>query len=115
MEFIVICMEVLKKTSGRFKGNLCFDYYDMNFRKLALTWGRPQSNIIRECPFQFEEMKNICRMLSKNILHVRVDLYLINSKIYFGEMTFYDGGGFSEFNDPEWDLKLGEMLLLPVK
>jgi len=30
-------------------------------------------------------------------------------------MTFYDGGGFSEFNDPEWDLKLGEMLLLPVK
>ena len=46
---------------------------------------------------------------------VRVDLYNINGKIMFGEMTFYDGSGFAEFVDEKWDKVLGSWIKLPER
>lgn len=45
---------------------------------------------------------------------VRVDFYIIQSRIYFGELTFYHGGGLEEFMPPEWDGILGEKISLPT-
>ena len=45
---------------------------------------------------------------------MRIDLYDINNKIYFGEFTFYPGGGFEEFRPVEWDYKLGSWIDLDV-
>ncbi len=42
-------------------------------------------------PSCFEEMKLIASKLSQNINFVRVDLYEVNGKVYFGEMTFMPG------------------------
>ena len=58
-------------------------------------------------------MKEIAAKLSAGIPHVRVDLYNINGKIYFGELTFFHWSGVVPFDPPEWDYKLGELIHLP--
>lgn len=45
---------------------------------------------------------------------VRIDFYIVQSQIYFGELTFYHGGGLEEFMPPEWDKRLGEKISLPT-
>ena len=66
-------------------------------------------------PETFERMISFARKLSRNIPFVRVDLYEINGKVYFSELTFFPCGGFMPFNPPEWDEKLGSYIQLPIK
>lgn len=63
-------------------------------------------------PKNFEKMKEIAKILSKNIKFIRVDLYEINEKIYFSELTFYPGGGFIPFEPEVYDETLGKMIEL---
>ena len=58
-------------------------------------------------------MKNIATKLSRGIPHVRVDLYVINEQIYFGEMTFFHNSGIFSVTPDEWDYIIGEWLELP--
>ena len=44
---------------------------------------------------------------------MRVDLYNINGKIYFGELTFTSQGGMMDFYTPEFLLEMGEQIELP--
>jgi len=60
-------------------------------------------------PKQFDEMIAICKTLSKPFPQVRVDLYEVNGKVYFGELTFTPGGNLSYFS-PEFFLQMGEKL-----
>ena len=55
-------------------------------------------------------MLEIAKKLSKNIKHVRVDLYLINDKIYFGELTFYHESGQAKFEPEQWNEKIGNWI-----
>lgn len=61
-----------------------------------------------ELPNNFKEMKEIAEKLSEDFPHVRVDLYNIDGKIIFGELTFYDGSGYEGFIPDEFDFILGE-------
>lgn len=63
-------------------------------------------------PKYFELMLDVASKLSSNIPFVRVDLYAI-PEVFFGEMTFYPGNGTEHFYPAEWDLILGDMLILP--
>ena len=58
---------------------------------------------------------DICEKLTKNLPECRVDLYVHNGNIYFGEMTFYTWGGFINYTPREWDYKMGEWFDLPPK
>ncbi|WP_441986096.1 ATP-grasp fold amidoligase family protein [Microvirga sp. 2YAF29] len=57
-------------------------------------------------PENLEEMLNVARILSSDLNYVRVDLYSLGGKIYFGEMTFTPGAGLMCFNplcaDKQW-------------
>ena len=86
------------------------NFFDMDFKPLPITNVNPMSNKVIEKPKGFEIMKTIAARLSKGIPHVRVDLYEINGKVYFGEMTFHSAGGFDIFKPDEWDLKLGSWI-----
>lgn len=66
-------------------------------------------------PENFELMKNLCQKLAKDIPFVRVDLYSIGSKVYFGELTFYPASGFGVFRPDIWNIKFGNMIELPTK
>lgn len=63
-----------------------------------------------EKPKHFEEMIEISRKLSNNIPFVRVDLYEIDNKVYFSELTFSPCGGFMEFKNSNQDYEVGRML-----
>lgn len=73
------------------------------------------SDVIIERPVVLEEMIDIAENLGKEFIHVRVDLYLVNEEIYFGEMTFTHGNGIEEFDSKELELKMGNWIKLPMK
>lgn len=64
-------------------------------------------------PENFEKMIEIATILSQSFSHVRVDLYNVDGKVYFGEMTFTNGGGYDRILPVEYDKKLGELWELP--
>ena len=61
-----------------------------------------------EKPAQLEAMLALVETLCEGFSHVRVDLYLVDQKIYFGEMTFTPGSGFVSIIPDEYDYILGE-------
>ena len=64
-------------------------------------------------PSNLDEMLKVAKELSKDLPHVRVDLYNVERHVYFGELTFYTGAGFIPFDPQSVDNVLGEMLKLP--
>lgn len=87
-----------------------FDFFDAEFNHLDITRSHANSNKPIKKPEKFEEMVEIAKKLSKGIKHVRIDLYELNGKIYFGEHTFFPGGGFALFNPPKWEKQLGDWI-----
>jgi hypothetical protein len=57
----------------------------------------------------------IYEILAEGIPHCRVDWYLVNNRLYFGEITFFDGSGLCPFDKYEDDLLLGSWITLPEK
>ncbi len=66
-------------------------------------------------PEGFDEMKRIAEDLAKDFPCVRVDLYWVNHRPYFGELTFYPWTGYVVFDPREFDIELGEKFVLPEK
>lgn len=91
------------------------DYFDRNFNWLDFTWGYSHAEVQPQKPEQFEKMVAIAEKLAAGLPHIRIDLYECNGQIYFGELTFFDGGGFDKIEPVEWDYKIGDMLKLPEK
>ena len=61
-------------------------------------------------PDCLEEMKSVASKLSEGFPFARIDLYNINGKVYFGEVTFYPASGYGVFTPDEWDFKLGDLM-----
>ena len=52
-------------------------------------------------------------ILSENICQSRIDFYIVNNHLYFGEITLYTASGFQKMIPEEMDYKLGQMIKLP--
>ena len=89
------------------------DYCDLSLERLPFTSLNPNSVGELPVPEQLPELISFAEKLSAGIPQLRVDTYLADGKIYFGEMTFFHNSGMAEFNPPEWDLILGEWITLP--
>lgn len=87
-------------------------FYDSEWNKLPLKRPNVSSDIEIPKPIMYEKMIKIAELFSQGIPFVRVDLYEIEGKLYFGELTFFPAGGFEAFEPEEWDLKMGEWLKL---
>lgn len=92
-----------------------FDFFDADGNLLPFTNGHPNASITPALPSCFEEMKMIAAKLGGGIPQVRVDLYEVNGKIYFGEMTFFHWSGMVPFDPVEWDYTLGTWIKLPKR
>lgn len=93
----------------RFK-NHTRNVYDLNWNIQPwnqYTYGNSKNDIPK--PKNFEKMVEIASLLCVGFSHVRVDLYNINGKIYFGEMTFTNGSGYERIVPDEYDFKLGKL------
>ena len=83
--------------------------YDINFNKLNVyRCDEARDDKTLEKPLNFDSMLDIARKLSSDFPHVRVDLYNIDGKIYFGELTFYDGSGYFRYNPDDFDNQVGQ-------
>lgn len=95
-----------------------FDYFDPDsFEQLDFCAkdGRSPEKSLVKIPMCYDEMLKIVKKLSEGLNYVRVDLYNIKGRIYFSELTFFDGSGFDKFNPEKWDYIFGEWLELPSK
>lgn len=83
--------------------------YDADFKKLDVSRNdeRPQEVPMNK-PLNYDRMISIAEGLSKDFPHVRVDLYNIVGRIYFGELTFYDGSGYMTFHPDSFDYEFGK-------
>ncbi|WP_179019455.1 ATP-grasp fold amidoligase family protein [Winogradskyella forsetii] len=83
--------------------------YDKDWNLIPCNWGRPYGKDL-ERPDNLEEMIAVVEKLADDFIYVRVDLYLVKGKIYFGEITFHHNSGHQKFIQKEWDYKFGELL-----
>lgn len=72
----------------------------------------PDPNHIEIMPENLNEMISLAEHLSGGFKFLRVDLYNVKGKIYFGELTFYPASGMGAFVPEEWDEKLGSLLIV---
>ena len=106
--------KIIMINSDREIGKTKADYFDMAFNWLDLKWGYEHALVKPLKPINFEKMKEFAVVLSKNIPELRVDFYEVNNKIYFGELTFFDGSGFDKIEPKEWDKIFGNWIELPT-
>ncbi len=100
VEYLFLDIGVIGKGIGHSE-DYYRNVYDSNFNIQPFLETRKNYPTRIEKPKNFEKMVEIAEKLSKNFKHIRVDLYNVDGKIYFGELTFYHGGGLTNKFIPE--------------
>ena len=100
---------------GRQSGNTKFYFFDkewnlLRLNKMGLT---APNNFSMPKPKSMDEMFRLAGKLSEGIPFVRVDLYNVDGKIYFGEITFFPQSGFDSNLLPNTDRMFGNLIQLP--
>lgn len=91
------------------------DFFDMDFNHLPIKARDPHAEVTPQRPEQFDQMRCLAETLSEGLLHLRVDFYIVNEKVYIGELTFYHMSGMTEFTPHEWNVKMGSWINLPIE
>lgn len=91
------------------------NFYDTNWRHINVSSDRSNFGDCVPKPEGLDEMLQVANILAKDFPFVRVDLYWVNGKVYFGELTFYPWTGYVTFEPDEFDYILGEDFILPPK
>ena len=88
-------------------------FTDMNYEKTEFYRSDyKQFDELPPKPHNFELMKILAQKLSRDLSFLRVDFYEINSKIYFGEVTFHPNAGYIPIVPLKYDKILGDMMEL---
>lgn len=97
--------------------NESIDFYDLEWKHLPFTGLRRInfSDLNISKPKGYELMIELAKKLASPFLFVRVDFYNIDGRIIFGELTFFPQSGLGEFSPIEYDRKIAEQLILPIK
>ena len=109
----MICSE--RKDDGFHTSIDCYD----------LDWNRHSENIRATShvsiaskalprPECSDKIIDTARILSKPFPEVRVDLYVVNNKVYFGELTFTSLGGMMNYYTPKYLEEMGEVVKLKI-
>ena len=80
--------------------------YDMNWTYhtewSVFNHSFPEGSYQLPKPSAFDKMMEVAAKLSSGFPVVRVDLYEVDGKVYFGELTFTSLGGFMDFYSQEF-------------
>jgi len=82
-----------------------FNYFDQDWNPIKFKYKPLDPDCKR--PVEFDKMIYFAEKLSKGWNFIRCDFYLVDGKVYFGELTHYPGCGHTPF-PRDIDLKLGE-------
>lgn len=120
-DYKVMCFDgkvkLIEYHEGRFSEHHTQDFYDSEWNLTKITQGSyGESNTTPSPrPHLLDEMIRLSEILAKDIPHVRVDWYIVNNHLYFGELTFFDGSGLGPWDRYEDDLLMGSWITLPEK
>lgn len=91
---------------------LKLNFYTPDWKLMPFIRKYPSTTYSEPKPKTLDKMLDLAQKLADYVDNsfVRIDLYDINGKIYFGEFTFYPGGGFEDFKPVEWDYTLGSWI-----
>lgn len=90
-------------------------YYDTDWNRIDCRVRHPNCEASLPSPARLSTMIRYAEALSDNTDFVRVDLYEVNGKVYFGELTNTPGSGFSPFVPAAFDVDLGRFWNVNVR
>ena len=109
--FVLTCSD--RKSNGDKAMQVTLDLFDMDWNPIPeiVSSGleRPGEGKLPK-PENLDEMVRIARILSKDFKFVRVDLYELEGKVYFGELTFTPAHCVFPYLSDKFDLEMGKML-----
>ena len=92
------------------------DCYDLDWNRFPENMRQsPHMTVATKAiprPSCLDEMINAARILSKPFPELRVDLYAVGGKVYFGELTFTSLGGMMDFYTQDYLLEMGQQVVL---
>jgi len=94
----------------KIEGQIYKNCYDENWKPLNYVYGFTSDGRKIPRPKNLKEIIKIADKLSEDTNYVRVDLYNIKNKLYFGELTFIPGAGYAHFSSKDADLLWGEYM-----
>lgn len=106
---------LVQADAGRHTSERVQNFYSLEWQ--LLPFGKdppPRPDVQIPQPLSLGRMIAIARDLSLGHPFVRVDLYDLDGRVVFGELTFYPASGLPDFIPDEQDFACGEMLVLPV-
>jgi hypothetical protein len=85
--------------------------YGEDLKQLDMEeWGWAKVNtVVAPIPENIMDMVELARILSRDFDFIRVDMYNLDGRIYFGEFTFTPANGLTFFKPCRWDLEMGQL------
>ena len=109
-DVILVCRDRFSKNTHR----ASYLFFDQEWKFLPLNKGDDEIGKVDVAkPKNLDKMIEIARKLSEDFLFARIDLYNIDGRIYFGEITLSPNSGFDPDIKYETDLMFGEKLKIP--
>ncbi len=104
-------MFYITRVVGDKRGRIMFDE---NWKAVDYNLGTDDLDIPLKKPKNYKEIISVIDQLSEDFDFVRVDLYLLEEKIYFGELTFVPSAGYMKFTKEGVDLEWGNWIDYPI-
>lgn len=96
------------------KNGLTEDFFNEKWEHLDIARpDHPNASEPIERPEQLDQMLTLAEELSQGRAFLRTDFYVVNGKVYFGELTFFPATGMASFVPEEWDETFGTWIKLP--
>ena len=88
--------------------------FDMNLQSIDYLFKEKPTVDISDIvlPANIDEMIKIVEKLCKGYKHIRIDLYNVNGRIYFGEFTFFSGGGYLNIKSEKFSNYLADLITI---
>lgn len=103
---------VIQVDIGRYVNHMR-NYYDTNWNLRDVYCEHDIDTQGVKRPKELDKMLEYARILSEGFIHVRVDFYVVNEVIIFGEMTFAPGSGVVPFTPISFLKEMGDLMKLP--
>lgn len=102
---ILVCRDRFKATG------LTEDFYDSEWNHLDVRRpGHPNAQVLENKPPELNKMLELSKKLSQGFPFMRTDFYIVDGKIYFGEITLYPASAAVPFIPASFDYELGKEL-----
>lgn len=91
--------------------------YDTEWNKLDISFDYhfAISDIVEDKPECLDTMLDFARRLSKNMAQSRIDFYIVNGQLKFGEITLYTASGTHPMIPESLDDEMGKLIPIDIK